>query len=609
MLGKLLRGARRRIDLRLFLVFCAVTSLCPSLPEAAGPPPPPPLRQRGLRWIGVAPASSTPPVCAAPSSWSATPLFRTPGLPAALARLCAYAWTDRGKAAPDATDLGQLFATSGATEMTEDVPVVLQMFSSEETALFTGLRNALRAQVGSASLLSAMPDGPRVRVAVIDTAPDAPAGYIAPGQSRHGDTLAHLIEDLVCRPVDNGPDRTCAAEVTTVLAMPGGAGTLSELSRAIERAVATWVNDRRAAPRTTPTRLILNLSLGWEDTPGIADCTTESSRIVAPPARAVRGILQYATSQGALVIAAAGNDVGGPTPRTGLVCPARYQALPRDGDATQSLVLAVSGVDYQDHPLETARPAGITGIAGLGLGGVAWGPNDSVPPQLTGSSVSTAAVSAVSALVWAARPTWTTREVTQTVYAGGVDVGTANECPRSLEHCRSRRTSACGALTVAGAAVPCAAPPAQPGSSPVLTSEIAALTAAFGGLSPTSGTLTATVDPLPRYSAPTVQLQPWTAPMPIAETCPVCVLANGMLTIPPRPDDLEHAVLVVELADGTVQTLALTPSTLASNTPYVFSLPPNPSAPPIQAAYITAFGEVAPSLPAYSITEQVFVDP
>lgn len=575
----------------------------------------PPLYNRGLRWIGVA------QTCVAPRGWVAERLFRGTALPGALGRMCLYTWSS-ASAPPSQAQLAALASASGAQELTEDVPVLYPSgFSAQDTALFTGLRGALRAQVGDASLLPAMPDTPAVRVVVIDSAPDAVADHLQPGLSRHGDTLAHLIEDLVCVPGDAKRPRRCAAEVTTMLALPwidrgvpgdhgGNLGTLADLSRAIERAVATWKSDRSTAPDATPAHLVLNLSLGWEHTEKIADCSTAELDKLGPPARAVRGILQYAAAQSALIVAAAGNDAGGPKPRTGLICPGRYQAVPQDDAAGRSLVVAVSGLDYRDHPLETVRPAGTTGIAALGLGGVAWSPSDPVPPALTGSSVSTAVVSAVSALTWAAQPSWAAGAVSDAVYHGGVELGTAaDDCPLSIGACHSRRASVCGALATAGQAVQCVPAAARPASCPALPSELAALEATYAAIPASLATVLP--DPvalasLPRYVAPTVQVEPYVFPMPISETCPTCAVHSAASTsapallIPARSQILDTPVLVVRLASGTLHAVSLGDS-LAANTPYVFPLPGGWI---VLSAYLTGF-----DTDGDSITEQLFVAP
>jgi hypothetical protein len=275
----------------------------------------------------------------------------------------------------------------------------------------------------------------------------------------------------------------------------------------------------------------------------------------------------------------------------------------------RSLVVAVSGLDYQDHPLETARPRGITGIAALGLGGVAWNPADPVPPQLTGSSVATAVVSAVSALVWAHQPTWIPDEIIQAVYGGGIDAGDADECPLLLGSCRSHRASVCGALNAAGAGLPCSPAAPHSSSSPPLPAQVADLEAAFASSSPHGGVVTSPPTTLPRQAVPTLQLQPWVGPMPVVETCPVCSIASEELSIPARDEDLLDAVVVIRLADGTERALALE-SPLDHSTAYLFSLSAvvTPGV-PIQSAYITAFGPPPLLMSPYSVTEQIFVQP
>ena len=612
MIGKVLRGAGRQPALRPLFALCVSSSLFTVIawtsPAAAQNPP---YKDRGLRWVGTARS------CSAPAGWSAERLFRAPKPPPALAEFCLFSWTGAG-AGPTPSDVTTLFATSRAIGLTEDVPVLMPAagFSPEQSAVFAGLRAALHAHVGDASLVTPAPARPMTRVVVIDTAPDALAGHIQPGESRHGDTLAHLIEDLVCVPAADGQGQTCSAEVTTVLALPwmasgaagphgGYIGTLADLSRAIERAVSSWQSDRVAAPSSTPPHLLLNLSVGWEDTPGIADCSTSTPDHLGPPARAVRAILSYAASQGALIVAAAGNDSGGPTPRTGLTCPGRFQAVALDADPSRALLVAVSGVDYQDAPLATARPHGITGIAGLGLGGAAWSPADPVPPQLTGSSVATAVVSAVSALVWAQKPSWTPDLVTGAVYAGGVEVGAADACPMFLESCRSRRVSACGALQAAGSSARCSPAPAEPGSSPALPLELAALAGTLANVTPSPTTLVPATA-VARYVAPSVQLGPWVFPMPIAATCPTCAIAapstsSSYLLVPALEHDLTGAALVVTLATGGGPLALSLGSVLHGNAPYVFALPPTWQ---VLSAFVTGFDGSG-----NSVTEQIYVEP
>lgn len=585
----------------LSVAFVAMAAV--ATPAAAQSPP---YVAGGIRWIGAASE------CSAPVGWSAERVFK--GAPQGVANLCLYLWLSPPPGNPPTpTQVAALFSASHATDLTEDVPVVFPSaaFTPEEQAMIDGLRGALRAQVGTAALVANLPATPAARIVVIDSAPDAAAGHIVPGASRHGDTLAHLIEDIVC--VQGADGRRCAAEVTTALALPltapgivgpsgGHVGTLSDLARAIERALLTWQADRNSKSGAPP-RLVLNLSLGWEHTPGIADCTTGALTTLKPPARAVRGILQQAATQGALIIAAAGNSSGGPSPRSGLVCPGRYQSVPKDSDSAQSLVIAISGVDYQDRPLALTRPAGTAGIAALGLGGVAWAPSDPVPPPLTGTSVSTAVVSAIAALVWTVQPSLTVPGVVSAIYRGGVDLGEGDACPRGSSLCRSRRASVCGALRAAGAAIACTPPAAKPWSCPSLPVQVAALLAAYGGVAPGTGNVIPVTD-LPDDLEPTVQLEPDVFPAPISATCPTCagvdasVSGKPALVVPRLGQDLTDAVLVVRLASGTTQALQLG-GLAAAHAPYVVSLPTSWI---LQSAFLTGF-----DAQGFSVTEQIFV--
>jgi Subtilase family len=583
----------------LSLACMAVAAM--STPVAAQSPP---YVAHGIRWIGAATE------CVAPAGWRAERVFSS--APPGVASLCLYLWLTPDQP-PAPAQVAGLFSVSGATDLTEDVAVVFPSasFSPEEQALIDGLRSSLRAQVGTAALVPNLPAAPAARIVVIDSAPDAAAGQIVPGASRHGDTLAHLIEDLAC--AQTGDGQRCAAEVTTALALPqiapgvsgpdgGHVGTLSDLARAIERALLTWQADR-GSKSGAPPRLVLNLSLGWEDTPGIADCTDGALATLKPPARAVRGILQQAAAQGALIIAAAGNNSGGPSPRTGLVCPGRYQSVPKDSDASQSLVIAVSGVDYQDRPLAQTRPGGIAGIAALGLGGVAWDPSDPTPPPLTGTSVSTAVVSAIAAVVWAFRPSFTVPGVVSAIYRGGVDLGNGDRCPRGSSLCRSRRASACGALRAAGATLACAPPAARSWSCPSLPGQVNALIAAHNGVVRSIGTLIPASD-LPNDLAPSVQVAPEVFPAPISATCPTCLGAdasatsNPVLVIPRLGQDLDDAVLVVHLTSGNVQALQLG-ALAAAGAPYVYPLPRSWV---LQSAYLTGF-----DANSFSVTAQICV--
>lgn len=625
MIGKHRIAASQRHGLRLApaLVF-ALVAASPSPLLAATPPAT--LFHQGLRWIG------TTTRCASLPGWTAERVFQNakvlgPGADA----LCLYKWS-RLSPPPTAAQVSSLFSMSGVPDLIEDVPVVEPMtppstspWSAEELAFYAGLRASLLQHVGTAALLPVFPPVPRARVVVIDTAPDAPPAGVQAGSSRHGDTLAHLIEDVVCLPPVPGLPPRCAAEVTTELAMPwmqpgvlgingGRTGTLMELARAIERAILHWDRDTLADP-LTPRQLILNLSLGWEHGPsGIADCFANPAAPVGLTAQLVQRVLQYASSRGVLVFAAAGNDSGGPSPRQRLTCPGSYQGL-LSSTQPRPLLMAVSGVDYADRPLESVRQLGRTSLVGTSFGGMAWGTGDQAPPSLVGSSVGTAVVSAVAALVWAQQPSWTAAAVAQAVYSGGVLVPTdpAEACPVGFS-CNTRRASVCGALQAAGASVACTPAAAGGWSSPPLPTELAALIAALPGAP--GNPVQVIADPptsiIPRFMVPSAQVEPWTFPMPIQATCPTCYASMSTpgegphLALRNLGKPLYEPMLVVRF-DPTANPLdseqgAVTlGSFLAAGTTLEVSLPPGWT---LQAAYLTAFED---ALHTHSITEQIFV--
>lgn len=596
---------------QLLTALCALGVLLAPRLATAGPSP-----YGGWRWIGKA------AVCSAPGKWRAERLFLSTGLPGAVNDICVYTWLGRvTPLLPSLADVANLAAQSGATELTEDVPVVTPMsgtWTPEEEALLSGLRATLVSYVGDVSMLPSMPTQPRVRIVAIDSAPDAVHGHITPGTNRHGDTLAHLIEDVVCRRSQGQGDLVCAAEVTTSLALPwvspgvrgtngGNIGTLSDLAGAIDRALARWNADRASAP-STPAHLLLNLSVGWEHVPGIAPCTTDPLVSLGLPARGVRAILQHAASAGAIIVASAGNDSGGPSPRAGLVCPGLYQAVPRLSAPGQSLVATVSAVDYADRPLETARPAGIAGFVGLGVGGVAWAPGTTPPPQLVGSSVATAVVSAVSAVLWSHRSTWSGSQVLNDVYSGGVDTGAADECALFTTTCRARRVSVCGALLAGGVNASCVVPAAEPSGWPYLPVELDALRLASAGYLHEAST---PVDPLqlvdiPRYQAPSPAVEPWVFPTPISATCPTCRVSLSStanttveLVVTALDFDLYSPMLVVRLSTGDVAGLSLG-TTMTAGVPRIFEVP---SSWVTETAYLTGV-----TASGKSFTEQIFVE-
>ncbi len=566
------------------------------------------LVREGRRWIGISANCSS-----VPSGWIGRRLFAASNMPASLARYCLYVWSGARKG-PLARDLSALHNDPNITDLGQDEPVVYPLNAAARENFSQGLRNALVQQVGGVSILSSPPSSNNVRVVVIDSAPTSPHGAIAMGTNRHGDTLAHLVEDLVCEPLTcTGActptqvlARPCASQVTSVLALPwtsptsssaagGSLGTLGDLATAIALTVEDWQN---WGPQR---RVIMNLSVGWEHHDDLATCSTSTTNDRGPE-RAVKDILQFAAGRGALIFAAAGNDSGGPSPRTGLLCPAAYQAIAKELDPTQPLLVAVSGVDYADQPLEMTRPDGIAGFAAPGIG-VSWIPGQPVPPQLVGTSVATAVVSAVAALVWSSKPSLSPQQVLSALYAGGVSVGSANACPVSFPGCSARRINTCGALHEAGSSVTCSPPSGTNSGSPALPGELAQLKMAYPG-----GTLLSNLVPvdavdIPRFQIASPQVDPLLFPQPISATCPTCVVSNGLTSnttviIPALGEGIDDAMLVLVTIDNQSYGQAL--GNLSANQTYVFEVQSGITA---RSAYLTGLHPSG----GYSITEPLFL--
>jgi hypothetical protein len=139
----------------------------------------------------------------------------------------------------------------------------------------------------------------------------------------------------------------------------------------------------------------------------------------------------------------------------------------------------------------------------------------------------------------------------------------------------------------------------------VLSTEAAALTAVHASLTPSTAT-PVPLSVIPRYLASSVQLGPWVFPMPIAATCPTCLVGTAAfsagpsyLLLPALWQTLIDPMLVVQLSPSdTWEALSLGAQLLPS-TPYVFPLP---SPWIVQSAYITGFDAAG-----YSVTEQILV--
>jgi subtilase family protein len=288
-------------------------------------------------------------------------------------------------------------------------------------------------QVGKVRLAPA--STPSVRIVFVDTQrtgegpPDPPVPSTSPAHypSWHGHGMANLGNEMVC-----GHDaawQSCAIHVATRLALhyddyepdmsfspnpapgneqAGHLGLVGDLGLAILQEIYNW---QEHYPNT---KLILNLSVGWDGELQGSDLTARKPAELEASSQEVYGALRIAADLGVLVIASAGNRTGGEKSKWPLL-PAAWELRPPSWLPFHlcKVVYAVGGVDWQGLPLPNARRGGepwrvaygdhaVTRTRAPGVG-VANGAEGSTKIY-TGTSVSTAVVSSIAAVAWYLRP-------------------------------------------------------------------------------------------------------------------------------------------------------------------------------------------------------------
>lgn len=296
----------------------------------------------------------------------------------------------------------------------------------------------------------------KVRVAVVDTAPRRTND----GQSEHGPTVAAIVAELADGCIADPDDGAgCARRVDTVLGLPqlidgtsdttlgGYFGYQSDLAEGIYAALDDW--------NETTEKLIINLSVGWEPQ------TDQIDGDERPSVTAVRQAITEARCRGALVIAASGNQPVGSCANRAMgpahwaredapSCPALESPA-----ADRPLVYAVTPLDWGRSNLFDFRPGSNAALAAAGFAGTG-DLGAGLRRPLTGSSVATATVSGIAALVWSAYPALQGDQLMTLLYRSGhprVEAGApiANDLAAGRNHAPStqRMITACAALTEA----------------------------------------------------------------------------------------------------------------------------------------------------------------
>jgi hypothetical protein len=442
----------------------------------------------GARIIGVLdqlpePGSST---ClldgAVPEGWRASALFErgSPGVaalqqpaPGELQRYCSYEWSGTG-----AAELEPMLA---AIDAHADMHAVAPDCGSgagqaePDDQVDAALRAAFLLNIGA---LSGEALGPSdvlrtaIEVAVIDSisqqAADDP--QVVPADA-HGQNIAALIAEIVC------PARRpeCLAQLHHTLALPrvdgnsppdwvrgGQRGTPADVALGIYEAVESW--SRRQSSDAAP-RLVINLSIGWEP-----------SKSPRGPDLALQAALEYAACHGALVFAAAGNDVlSSCGEHRGPLTPASFETLPAPtadqceafgfasrespeypifAEKARPLVYAVGGVDERGRALTNARVGGRPRLAATAANALALGPDGEYTMTLSGSSVAAAVASGAAALIWSYRTSLRPDELVELLHQTGWNSEDRADFGLPGPSAEIHRLSICAALERACAADP-----------------------------------------------------------------------------------------------------------------------------------------------------------
>ncbi len=502
-----------------------ITPTCPTAKATCvetAPAPSTEVACPGLRWVGklndangVCPDPAAVP--AGGGTWQVEQLFGA-NAPPALRGYCAYTWTaspanpNSEGPADNSLLLGfdKRINVAGAApggglpfqSITKDCHVAGAAGTAVTQATGPVLESAYYRMV---SQVAPLPNGAglaspaAIRVAVADSSPHGYVdGVAGVGTFKHGLNVGRIIRKIGC-PGDGG-GVNCIAQVSDHLALPqitpahaspangGFFGYQSEVAAAIFTAVSDWQGfNTTAAAAGTPLqdRLVVNLSLGWD--PMYGGDFGNNADALPPHIRAVYAALQHANCRGAIAVAAAGNDPGGPTPRTGAMYPAAWEAKaaptlvqcqtieglpfadtvdhpifpPVGVTPYRPVIYAAAGVGQNDYPLSNGR-AGSRGrlVATADSAATRYQLADGTwvyTESMTGSSAAAAAVSGAAAAVWGYRPAMRPYEVMRALYDGGVNLDPdPTGAARRAEVCISgtvcnatplHRLSVCGALT------------------------------------------------------------------------------------------------------------------------------------------------------------------
>lgn len=540
------------------------------------------------RYVGVLDPSFT--TCVDDSFWVARPLFDpdTLAMMPMLGRYCVYTWTG-GAAGP--VPFTQPFVDTHV-RLDPDPDILVPQTQLNPTPLSHVRAERAWQALGASLAVNSPPTGwsdSGVDVAIVDTADStytgntAPDPFSVPLPQLHGVRMREVIDALRC-PFGSSeclesqffaqafPYDSSSAEP---LGSGGELGSVGSLAAAIGEAVARW-------KLTEGSHLVISMSVGWDpgfrwspefgEVPGemgvevddmgveVDETGSESgetgsesgemptssgpydlpesfdpyemllgSDVSTPaPVQAAYAALAWAACEGALSIAAAGNNRGPRCEQQGPMAPASWEVHASSVEMCEalqlfpafetggSLVYAAGGLDPADEPIANARlgsmpPRALHAHQVTVAGGH--------PDPLTGTSLAAAALSAIAAQLWGQRPGDSATDIMAQLDASGVPLASAVEWGNSLGS-SVVRIDAYAALDAAG--VP----------NPYLPSSSATTLGPSGSLGAAIDLMTASKTYAP-LTAPVLGANP---PAQNTRCSPAPVTIHGNVALPIAPD-------------------------------------------------------------------------
>lgn len=543
------------------------------------------------RMVGLDPTPATNCPSSTDPNWQLKNLFPYGAASPELRNYCAYDWVASGS--PTVGTLPKAGHPSPRHWLTADCQVVAPFSHPYERRNAAMFETAFLDQVQA---LAAPPvgGGHPTKVIVADTAPGAAFPFGTAGRAGHGRAMSALVRRLAC-PQNGRPGTFCGAEVATEVALPmirTPTGHRADLvnggffGRFTDIASAVHLGLHRGLARGTASGIIINLSLGWDGRWG-GEIPATGWQDLPPPVRAVYSALAEARCRQALVIAATGNDAGGPDRTLGAAYPAAWESEPAPdaprcaplggggsvpGALHNPLVFGVGGVDGADQTLINARPGDAPRIvAPAAHMSVSQGPHYQ-SPLYSGSSVAAAVATSAAAMAWTYQPWLNAEQVMDLVHGRAVSLGSVNcvvgvGCfypPRRVSVCRTVEAACAGGVCTAPVCAPSpafrdarahgfstAGVPAPP--SYTMTS----LTRVTPGLPCTrdivGATAATTTFPCPSSQLYSAYASPFSGPQPGPRYCPSCSMINSDIHIgidAAITDHLSNPVLVVSFTSG-----------------------------------------------------------